>query len=94
MNNDFLRRIKNMQKELETKQKELDEKTFTVSKQGIEVVLKGDMSIVSIEIDELLIDPEDKDILQDLITIAINEGIDLIKEEQDKLAPSMPGMPF
>ncbi|WLP85966.1 YbaB/EbfC family nucleoid-associated protein [Mycoplasma seminis] len=94
MSPDFLRRIKTMQKELEQKQKELENKEFVVQKQGIKVVLKGDNSIVSIDIDELLVDPEDKDILQDLLTIAINEGLDLIKEEQQKLAPAMPGMPF
>ncbi|QNM93626.1 YbaB/EbfC family nucleoid-associated protein [Mycoplasma sp. Pen4] len=94
MSPDFLRRIKNMQKELEQKQKELEDKEFTVEKQGITVVVKGDMSVQSIDIDEVLIDPEDKEIIQDLIIIAINEAIDMIKEEQEKLAPNMPGMPF
>ncbi|SJZ48177.1 YbaB/EbfC family nucleoid-associated protein [Mycoplasmopsis verecunda] len=91
---DFLRRVKTMQKELEIKQKELEEKEFTVEKQGITVVMKGDYTLVKIDVDDLLVDPEDKELMQDLIVIAINEVVDMIKEETEKLVPATPGMPF
>ncbi|MHA0272964.1 YbaB/EbfC family nucleoid-associated protein [Mycoplasma sp. 48589B] len=94
MSPDFLRRIKTMQKELEAKQKDLEEKEFVIEKQGIKLTMKGDYSIVSLELDELLVDPDDIELLQDLLVVAFNEGIDLIKEETEKLAPAMPGMPF
>ncbi|VEU75031.1 UPF0133 protein MALL_0399 [Mycoplasmopsis citelli] len=95
MNNEMLKQLKKMQSQMEAKQKELDEKVFTVEKQGITVKMKGDFTLVSVNVDEALIDPEDKDILEDLIVIAINEIIDLIKDELEKITPQMPGgMPF
>ncbi|QCZ36914.1 YbaB/EbfC family nucleoid-associated protein [Mycoplasma nasistruthionis] len=94
MNPELIKRLKNMQKEMETKQAELEQKEFTVEKQGIKVVVKGDMSVSSIEVSEVLVDPDDVELLQDLITVAINEALDLVKQEQANLAPQMPGMPF
>ncbi|WP_036453008.1 YbaB/EbfC family nucleoid-associated protein [Mycoplasma buteonis] len=91
MNPEMLRRLKRMQEEMMSKQKELEKTEFTVTKQGIKVVVLGNHTIKSISVDELLIDPEDKEILEDLIVIAINEAIDLVKEEEAKLAPQMPG---
>ncbi|WP_025755699.1 YbaB/EbfC family nucleoid-associated protein [Mycoplasmopsis cricetuli] len=95
MNNEMLKQLKKMQLDLEKKQQELEEKVFTITKQGIKVEIKGDFSIQKITVDELLIDPEDKEILEDLILITINEAIDKIKEENEKITPKMPGgMPF
>ncbi|VEU76192.1 YbaB/EbfC family nucleoid-associated protein [Mycoplasmopsis columboralis] len=95
MNNEMLKQLKKMQSELEKKQKDLDEKIFSVEKQGIVIKMKGNFTLVSLSVDEMLVDPEDKDILEDLIVVAMNELIDLIKEENEKIAPQMPGgMPF
>ena len=86
--NALMAQAKKVQAELEKKQEELEQKEFVVEKQGIKVVILGSKKIKSIEIDEMLVDPEDKDILEDLILIAINEGIDKITEEEDAIKPS------
>ncbi|QGZ97895.1 YbaB/EbfC family nucleoid-associated protein [Mycoplasma sp. NEAQ87857] len=90
MNPEFIKRMKKLQKELEQKQAELENKEFTVEKQGITVTMKGNFQVLSINIDESLVDPEDKDIIEDLILITMNEIIDLIKEEQEKISPQTP----
>ncbi|TNK82568.1 nucleoid-associated protein, YbaB/EbfC family [Mycoplasmopsis pullorum] len=95
MNPEMIKRLKKMQAEMEAKQKELESKEFTVKKQGIEIIGTGDLKITKINIDEMLIDPDDKELLEDLLMIAINELTEQIQEEQEKLAPQMPGgMPF
>ncbi|WP_322908414.1 YbaB/EbfC family nucleoid-associated protein [Mycoplasmopsis felis] len=96
MNPELIKRLKNMQQEMEKKQNELNDKEFVVEKQGITISAKGDMSIKKITIDEALVDPDDIELLEDLIVVSFNELIDNIKEAQNEIAPKdMPGgFPF
>ncbi|AWX70180.1 YbaB/EbfC family nucleoid-associated protein [Mycoplasmopsis anatis] len=95
MNPEMLKRLRKMQSELEKKQKEFNEKEFIVEKQGVKIVAFGNKKIKSISIDEMLIDPEDKELIEDLIVVAWNELIDEIEEAEEELAPAMPnGLPF
>ncbi|WP_416322726.1 YbaB/EbfC family nucleoid-associated protein [Mycoplasmopsis felis] len=96
MNPELIKRLKNMQQEMEKKQNELNDKEFLVEKQGITISAKGDMSIQKITIDEALVDPDDIELLEDLIVVSFNELIDNIKEAQNEIAPKdMPGgFPF
>ena len=93
--NAMMAQAKKMQAEVEKAQAELAKKEFTIEKQGVTVTLFGNKTIKSINVNEILVDPEDKDILEDLIVIAINEGMEQIDEVQAELAPKAPsGMPF
>ncbi|WP_322902242.1 YbaB/EbfC family nucleoid-associated protein [Mycoplasmopsis felis] len=96
MNPELIKRLKNMQQEMEKKQNELNDKEFVVEKQGITISAKGDMSIQKITIDEALVDPDDIELLEDLIVVSFNELIDNIKEAQNEIAAKdMPGgFPF
>ena len=93
--NAMMAQAKKMQAEIEKGKAELAAKEFTVEKQGVTLVVTGDRKIKSININEILVDPEDKDILEDLMVIAFNDAMDMISEAEAALAPSMPaGMPF
>jgi len=93
--NAMMAQAKKMQAEMEKGKKELAEKEFKVEKQGVTLVVSGNRRIKSIDVNEILIDPEDKDILEDLMVIAFNDAMDLIDEAEAELAPSAPGgMPF
>ena len=81
----MMAQAKKMQAEMEKKQNEIYKKEFLVEKQGIKVILYGNKKIKSINVNKALIDPEDKEILEDLIIIAINEAIDNIDLELDKI---------
>ncbi|RIV16703.1 YbaB/EbfC family nucleoid-associated protein [Mycoplasmopsis gallopavonis] len=90
MNPAMLKKLQQMQKEMLDKQKALEAQEFVVEKQGIKVVVKGDMSVKSIEIDEVLVDPEDKELLEDLMVIALNEAFEQVKDKQAEMTPQMP----
>lgn len=79
-----------MQREMQKKQKELEEKEFTISKGGaVTVVVKGDKSIKSIDIDKDALDPENKEMVEELIALAINEAIEEIREAEAAISESV-----
>lgn len=91
----MMAQAKKMQEQMEKKKKELEAKEFKIEKQGITVIMSGDKKIKSIDINEILVDPDDKEMLEDMIIIAVNEGIEMIEAESQQTQSSMmPGMPF
>lgn len=87
-----------MQKQLQERLAAFDKKQFEYDyKNGsIVVIIKGDFTIVKVNINKVLIDPDDKEMLQDMIAEAINAAYDGVKADrdaiQDSLTPKMPGM--
>jgi len=90
----MMQQAKKMQEEMEKGKEELAKKEFTVEKQGVTLIVLGNKRIKSIDINEILVDPEDKDILEDLMVIAFNDAIKLIEAAEEEMAPKSPGMPF
>ncbi|MCK5945659.1 MAG: YbaB/EbfC family nucleoid-associated protein [Mycoplasmataceae bacterium] len=91
----MMQQAKKMQADMEESKKILDKKEFKVEKQGVTLIMMGNKTVKSIDINEILVDPEDKDILEDLMIIAFNEAIEMIQEEEEASAPQAPaGMPF
>ena len=90
----LLRQAQKMQEEMEQKQKELEETTFTSSVGGgmVEVTMNGKYELVSINIKKEVIDPEDDEMLTDLIKSAINSTVEKITKAKQDSMPSMPGM--
>lgn len=84
-----------MQAIMEKQEKDLKSKIFSVEKQGIIVKANGNREILEIDINDALIDPDDKEMLQDIIIIAINEILEIISEEYEKISPkNQQGMSF
>ncbi|MBU4689481.1 YbaB/EbfC family nucleoid-associated protein [Mycoplasma zalophidermidis] len=91
MDQGMLRKMQKLQKELEQKTEEFMELTFSEEKYGLEVIATGAKKIVSIKIkDQDLLDPEDAQTLEDLMTLVINQLFTKIDDEQEKLMPHMP----
>jgi DNA-binding YbaB/EbfC family protein len=88
--NALMRQAQSMQKQMIKKQKEVEEKEFTVASNGgaIQITIKGDKKVLKIEIDEDLIDVENKEMLQEMLIIAIN---DAIKKVEDAMGQAMNG---
>ena len=81
-----------MQREMQKKQAELESQEFTVSKGGaVTVVVKGDKSVVSISIDKDAMDPDNKEMVEELIALAINEAIEQIKAKEAEISSSVSG---
>ena len=81
-----------MQREMQKKQAELEAQEFTITKGGaVTVVVKGDKSIVSVSIDKDAMDPDNKEMVEELIALAINEAIEQIKAKEEEISSSMSG---
>lgn len=73
-----------MQKQMEAAAKELEEKEFSATAGGGAVTVKvsGKKEILSIELTEEVVDPDDIEMLQDLIVAATNEALRQVDEVQ------------
>ena len=81
-----------MQREMQKKQRELEEKEFTISKGGaVTVVVKGDKTISSIDIDKDALDPENKEMIEELIALAINEAVEQSKAAEEEISSQVTG---
>ena len=89
-----------MQEEMEKTQEELNEREYTTSAGGgmVECTINGKKEIVSLNIKKEAVDPEDVEILQDMIIGAVNEAIRKVEEihatEMEKITGglSLPGL--
>lgn len=92
-----LRQVMQMQKDMENAQAELAEKEVTTTAGGgaIEVTVNGNKEITNLKIDRDVVDPDDVEMLQDLIIAAVNEGMrqmeTLIETEMSKITGGMGG---
>lgn len=100
----MMRQAQKMQKELAKAQEEIANMTFEGSAGGgmVTATARGDMSIASIRIDPEALDPEDTDMLEDMICAAVNEAFrgvnDMSNARMGALTggmniPGMGGMP-
>ena len=81
-----------MQREMQKKHAELEAQEFTVTKGGaVTAVVKGDKSIVSVSIDKDALDPDNKEMVEELIALAINEAVEQIKAKEEEISSSMSG---
>jgi len=73
----IMKQAKKMQEKMGQLQQELETRTVEAQSGGgmVRVVVNGKFEIVSLKIEKEVINPEDIEMLQDLITAAINEGI-------------------
>ncbi|HEX2128835.1 MAG TPA: YbaB/EbfC family nucleoid-associated protein [Solirubrobacterales bacterium] len=93
-----------MQAQMAQAQEELRETTIEATAGGgaVRIVITGAQEVRSIEIDPSAVDPDEVDMLQDLVMTAVNEAIGRSKElERDRMGkiaggmgiPGMPGLP-
>ena len=82
MNRRMLRQAQQLQKRMAQLQEELENASVTATAGGgvVTVVVTGKLTLESIEIDPEVVSPDDVDILQDLITAAVNEGLSNAQE--------------
>ncbi len=71
----MMKQMQKMQKKMEKAQEELKEQTFEATVGGgmVTVVANGHKEIIDVQIKEEVVDPDDIDMLQDLILAATNE---------------------
>ena len=77
MNRKMLKQAQDLQKRMAQMQDDMENKTVETTSGGgvIKVVVSGKMHVESITIDPEAVDPEDVEMLEDLVQAAINEGL-------------------
>src|SRR5512143_1716611 len=81
---DFLRQAQEMQNALMKAQSEFEASTIEATAGGgaVKVVVQGNHKVQSIAIDPEVVDPDDVEMLQDLVMAAFNECIDKIEAKR------------
>ena len=82
MNRRMMRQAQQLQRRMVELQEELESATVEATAGGgvVRVVVTGKMTIESITIDPEVVSPDDVDILEDLVTAAVNEGLTKAQE--------------
>jgi len=96
----MMKQAQQLQSKMFKLQEELAEKTVETSSGGgmVKVVANGKQQLVSIQIEQEVVDPEDVEMLQDLILAAVNDALtkaqEMVSEEMSKLTGGMniPGL--
>jgi len=78
----MMKQVQQAQAKMEAAQEELKGETVEASAGGgmVRAVVTGDLTVRSIEIDPAAIDPDDVEMLQDMVTAAVNEGLRAAQE--------------
>ena len=79
----LMKQAQKMQKQMEEQAKEMEEKSFTATAGGgaVEVTVSGSKKILKVKLDEEVVDPDDVEMLEDLIMAATNEALRQIDEQ-------------
>ena len=101
----MLRQAQKMQEDMAALQEDLDSRQYEVAAGGgaVKIKINGKLEVSSVELDPDVVDPDDVETLQDILTAAMNEAIrklnDTNSEEMGKITGSlnmgglgMPGM--
>ncbi len=94
----MMAQMQQMQEQMVAQQAALENEILTISAGGgaVTIDITGHQRIKSIEIDDDLIDPEDKEMLQDLIVAAVNQAIEqsqaLAAQKMEGVTGSVPGL--
>lgn len=80
--NNLMKQAQKMQRQMEEAQKELEEKEITATAGGgaVEVTVSGKKEITKVKLSEEVVDPDDIEMLEDLIMAATNEALRQLDE--------------
>ena len=93
--NNLMKQAQRMQKQMEEKQREMEEKTFEASAGGgaVTVTVSGKKEVTSVKIAEEVVDPDDIEMLEDLIMAATNEALRAMETDtQNQMAKFAGGL--
>ncbi len=96
--NNLMKQAQRMQRQMEEAQKELEEKEVTAAAGGgaVEVTVSGKKEVTKVKLSEEVVDPDDIEMLEDLIMAATNEALrkmeEVSQESMSKITGGMGGM--
>ena len=96
----LMKQAQKMQRQMEEQAKELESKEFTATAGGgaVEVTVSGKKEVLRVTLSEEVVDPEDIEMLQDLIVAATNEALRMAESANadlmNKMTGGLGGLPF
>ncbi len=93
----LMKQAQKMQRQMEEQAKEMESREFTATAGGgaVEVTISGKREVLKVKLQEEVVDPDDVEMLEDLIVAAVNEALRKVDEESgnamSKLAGGMGG---
>lgn len=94
----MMQQVQEMQAQMGAKQEELENTEYTAKAAGglVEVVMRGDYNLTSVRLDKEAVDPDDLEMLEDMIAAAVNEAVRTVKDgsaaEMAKISEAFPGL--
>ena len=91
--NNLMKQAQKMQKQMEEATKELEEKEITAAAGGgaVEVTISGKREVTKVKLAEEVVDPDDIEMLEDLIMAATNEALRQIEEASQQSMSKITG---
>jgi DNA-binding YbaB/EbfC family protein len=82
----MMQQVQQMQQEMQRAQEELARETVTASAGGgaVKAMMSGNLELVELQIDPEVLDPEDVEMLQDMVLAAVNEALTSSQEMASK----------
>lgn len=91
--NDLMRQAQEMQDRMQQKQTELEETEYTVSAAGgmVEMTMRGNHQVVGVKLNPEVVQPDDIEMLEDMIAAAVNEAVRVVDESAEKAMEDISG---
>ena len=91
--NNLMKQAQKMQRQMEEGQKELEAKELSAKAGGgaVEVTVSGKKEVLKVQLSQEVVDPDDIEMLQDLIMAATNEALRMADEANNELMGKMTG---
>ena len=91
--NNLMKQAQKMQKQMAEQAKEFETKEFTASAGGgaVSVTVSGKRELTKVQIDPDAVDPEDEEMLQDMIIAAVNEALRSAEEASQAMMGKLTG---
>lgn len=91
----MMKQVQKMQEKMAQVQQELEQKTVTAEAGGgmVKVTANGRQQLVSIQIEKEVVNPDDVELLEDLVLAAVNKALeDAARMAQEEVAKATSGM--
>ena len=98
--NNMMKQVQKMQKQMEEQQKALEESEYSATAGGgaVEVTVTGKKVVTKVKLDPDAVDPDDVEMLEDLIMVAVNDAMKQVDEANSssmaRMTGGMGGFPF
>ena len=89
----LMKQAQRMQRQMEESQKELETKEFSAAAGGgaVEITVSGKKELIKVKLDKDAVDPDDVEMLEDLIMAATNEALRKVDEATNSMMGKMTG---